>query len=95
MLINITDKAKSEINKALTIKGIPENYYLRIGIRGGACSANYFVGFDKTEDLDELHEVENLDTKVLIKKPHLMYLVGVELDFEEEGNGYTFNKLNC
>jgi iron-sulfur cluster assembly protein len=94
MLINITDKAKFEINKALNIKGIPENYFLRIGIRGGACSANYFVGFDKTEDLDELHEVENLNTKVLIKKPHLMYLVGVELDFEEEGNGYTFNKLN-
>lgn len=91
--ITITEKAKAEINKALTIKGIPENYFLRVGLRGGACSATYFIGFDKIEDHDELHEIENLHTKVLIKKPHLMYLMGVELDFEEEENGYTFNKI--
>ena len=91
--INITDKAKAEINKALTIRGIPENYFLRVGLRGGACSATYFIGFDKIEDQDELHEIENLHTKVLIKKNHLMYLMGIELDFEEEGNGYTFNKI--
>ena len=89
--INITDKAKAEINKALTIKGIPENYFLRVGLRGGSCSATYFMGFDKIEDQDELHEIENLHTKVLIKKPHLMYLMGVELDFEEQGNGYVFS----
>ena len=91
--LNITDKAKAEINKALTIKGIPENYFLRVGLRGGACSATYFIGFDKIEDYDELHEIPNLLTKVLIKKNHLMYLMGIELDFEEEGNGYTFNKI--
>ncbi|MCU0471588.1 MAG: iron-sulfur cluster assembly accessory protein [Arcicella sp.] len=91
--IDITDKAKDQINKALTIKGIPDNYYLRIGLRGGACSATYFIGFDKMEDNDELHEINNLNIGLLIKKPHLMYLMGVELDFEEEGNGYTFNKV--
>jgi iron-sulfur cluster assembly protein len=93
--INITDTAKEEVNKALTIKGIPDNYFLRIGLRGGACSATYFIGFDKMEDLDDIYEIENLNINLLIKRPHLMYLMGVELDFEEEGNGYTFNKLNC
>jgi iron-sulfur cluster assembly protein len=91
--INITDTAKEQVNKALTIKGIPENYFLRIGLRGGACSATYFIGFDKMEDLDDIYEIENLNINLLIKRPHLMYLMGVELDFEEEGNGYTFNKL--
>ncbi len=91
--INITDNAKEQVNKALTIKGIPENYFLRIGLRGGACSATYFIGFDKMEDLDDLYEIENLNIGLLIKRPHLMYLMGVELDFEEEGNGYTFKKL--
>jgi iron-sulfur cluster assembly protein len=93
--IKITDQAKGQVNKALTIKGIPENYFLRIGLRGGACSATYFIGFDKMEDLDDIYEIENLNIKLLIKRPHLMYLMGVELDFEEEGNGYTFNKLSC
>ncbi len=91
--IEITDKAKEQINNALKIKGIPENYFLRIGLRGGACSATYFIGFDKMEDNDELHQITNLNIGLLIKKPHLMYLMGVELDFEEEGNGYTFNKV--
>lgn len=91
--IDITDKAKEQINNALKIKGIPENYFLRIGLRGGACSATYFIGFDKMEDNDELHEINNLNIGLLVKKPHLMYLMGVELDFEEEGNGYTFNKV--
>ena len=91
--INITDNAKEQVNKALTIKGIPENYFLRIGLRGGACSATYFIGFDKMEDLDDLYKIENLNIGLLIKRPHLMYLMGVELDFEEKGNGYIFNKL--
>ena len=90
--INITNNAIKQVNTALTIKGIPENYFLRIGLRGGACSATYFIGFDKMEDLDDLYEIENLNIKLLIKRPHLMYLIGIELDFEEEGNGYTFNK---
>ena len=90
--INITNNAIKQVNKALTIKGIHENYFLRIGLRGGACSATYFIGFDKMEDLDDLYEIENLNIKLLIKRPHLMYLIGIELDFEEEGNGYTFNK---
>jgi iron-sulfur cluster assembly protein len=61
--INITDQAKEQVNKALTIKGIPENYFLRIGLRGGACSATYFIGFDKMEDLDDIYEIENLNIK--------------------------------
>lgn len=91
--INISENAKIQVNNALTIKGIPEDYFLRIGLKGGACSATYFIGFDKMEDLDDLYEIENLNIKLLIKRPHLMYLMGIELDFEEEGNGYTFNKL--
>ncbi len=91
--INISENAKIQVNNALTIKGIPENYFLRIGLRGGACSATYFIGFDKMEDHDDLYEIENLNIKLLIKRPHLMYLMGIELDFEEEGNGYTFNKF--
>ncbi len=92
--INITDIAKAQVNNALTIKGIPDNYFLRIGLRGGACSATYFIGFDKMEDNDELHQIDGLNIGLLIKPPHLMYLMGVELDFEEEGNGYVFHKLS-
>jgi iron-sulfur cluster assembly protein len=89
--ISITDIAKQEIKKALSIKGIPENYHLRVGLKGGACSATYIVGFDKISEHDERYEINEI--QVLIDKRHLMYLINIQLDFEEEGNGFTFNKL--
>jgi iron-sulfur cluster assembly protein len=89
--ISITEIAKQEVIRALSIKGIPENYFLRIGLRGGACSATYLIGFDKIGEHDELYEINDL--KVIIDKRHLMYLINIELDFEEEGNGFTFSKL--
>ncbi|MDH4459927.1 MAG: HesB/IscA family protein [Spirosomataceae bacterium] len=88
--ISITEKALTEINKALSIKGIPEGYFLRVGLKGSACSASYIIGFDKKEDNDETYQLHNID--LIINKHHLMYLLGVELDFDEEGNGFTFNK---
>lgn len=88
--ITITSIARQEILKALTIKGIPEDYYLRVGLRGSACSASYLIGFDQKEEHDELYQID--DIQLIINKHHLMYLIGVELDFEEDGNGFTFNK---
>ena len=89
-MIEISENAQEEIHKALTIKGIPAGYFLRVGIKGGACSANYLLGFDKKEENDEIHNIHGID--VLINKGHLMYLIGLTIDFEEEGNGFTFVK---
>jgi iron-sulfur cluster assembly protein len=91
-MINITENAQSEIHKALSIKGIPEGYCLRVGLKGGACSANYLLGFDKKEVHDDLYHIEGIN--VLIDRRHLMYMVGLTLDFEEEGNGFTFLALS-
>ncbi|WP_044173887.1 HesB/IscA family protein [Flectobacillus major] len=88
--ITITQNAKQEIQKALEIKGIPADYFLRVGLRGSACSATYIIGFDKKEEHDELYEIDGIS--LIINKHHLMYLIGVQLDFEEEGNGFTFIK---
>ncbi|MFC0184031.1 iron-sulfur cluster assembly protein [Pseudarcicella hirudinis] len=88
--ITISPDAQEEIRNSLNIKGIPAEYNLRVGLKGGACSANYLLGFDKMTENDELYEVEGI--KILIDRRHLMYLIGVELDFEEEGNGFTFTR---
>ncbi len=88
--LDITNKAVAEINNSLQIKGIPAEYCLRIGIKGGACSANYLIGFDQMQDHDELFEYQN--TKIIIDKRHLMYVAGVKIDFELNGNGFTFGK---
>ncbi|MFN3849664.1 MAG: HesB/IscA family protein [Spirosomataceae bacterium] len=90
--VKFTTEARNEILKTLNSPQIPEGYALRIGLKGGACSATYLLGLDKANENDELYVVE--DVRVLIDKRHLMYLIGVEVDFQltEDGMGYTIQK---
>jgi iron-sulfur cluster assembly protein len=91
-MIKFTEIAREEILKTLDSPTIPEDYALRVGLKGGACSATYLLGLDKPSEYDELYEVENI--KVLIDKRHLMYLIGILVDFQEteQGWGFTMTK---
>ena len=91
--VEITNNARQEINAIKNTKGIPEDYHLRIGVRGGGCSGvDYFVGFDQEKETDKMYYLEGI--KVLIEKKDFMHLIGVSLDFVEYENerGFEFNK---
>ncbi|WP_448528352.1 HesB/IscA family protein [Raineya sp.] len=90
--LNITPLALQEIRNIKANKGIPSEYALRIGIRGAGCGASFLIGFDKPKPTDEIYETEDL--QILIDKRHLMYIIGIQVDFEEttEGRGFTFTK---
>ncbi len=91
--LEITEQAKEEILVIKNTKGIPEDYHLRIGVRGGGCSGvDYFVGFDTEKETDKSYELEGF--KVLIEKKDFMHLIGVSLDFveHEDERGFEFNK---
>lgn len=91
--VNITPEAVLEIKNIMKNKGIPEGYSLRIGIKGGGCGAmGYMIGFDKTETSDLVYSEQ--DVPVVIDKKHVMYLMGLEVDFQEdsESRGFVFNK---
>lgn len=90
--IQITDIARQEIIDTLSDNKIPDNYGLRVGIRGGGCSAQFLLGFDTPSTHDQVYWVEQI--KVIIDKRHLMYVIGMQVDFEEteQGAGFTINK---
>ena len=91
--INLTDRAKEEVKNIMSTKGIPEDYGLRIGIKGGACGAmGYMLGFDKEKDGD-LSYIKD-DINIYVEKKHLMYLIGLEVDFYDgdDGRGFFFEK---
>lgn len=72
-------------------KGIPEEYGLRVGIRGGGCGGlGLIIGFDKKKESDLSWEVEGIP--VYVDKKHTMYLIGKQVDFvdDAEGRGFTF-----
>ncbi len=90
--IQITHLAQQEIKDTLKANKIPDNYGLRVGMKGGGCAGQLLLGFDVPTTYDQVYWLENI--KILIDKRHLMYVINTEIDFEEteNGTGFTINK---
>ena len=90
--ITISGRASQEILKIRQTKGIPEDYGLRVGIRGGGgCGGmSLIIGFDKKKETDLSYVVEGIT--VYVDKKHTMYLIGKEVDFvdDAEERGFMF-----
>lgn len=91
-IIQITEKAAIEIKKIIQKKNIPDDYGLRVGIKGGVGCAgiNYLLGFD-TKKGDDMELFVN-DIQIYLSKKHVMFLSGITLDFYEgsEARGFEF-----
>lgn len=87
--VRITTRARAEITEALEANKIPATYGLRIGLRGGGCGATFLLGFDLPAESDQLYEVAGV--RVIIDRRHLMYVLGAQIDYEEndEQAGFT------
>lgn len=93
--VSITKNAAEEIKAILQKKRIPQDYGLRIGIRGAGCAGiNYMLGFDKKKSQDLEYFVDTIP--VYVDKKHVMHLVGLKLDFVEdsEQRGFSFEATN-
>jgi iron-sulfur cluster assembly protein len=89
--IQISTRAISEIADTFSANKIPESYGLRVGIKGGGCSGSFLLGFDTASEQDQVYQVEGI--KVIIDRKHLMYVLGVEVDYEETENGAGFTVM--
>ncbi|MFN3997580.1 HesB/IscA family protein [Algoriphagus sp.] len=89
--ISITDKAEAEIKHIMATKNIPEDYFLRVGVKGGGCGGmSYALGFDRPKAEDQQFEIDGI--RILIEKKHYMFLMGMQIDFfdGDEARGFTF-----
>lgn len=96
--VKLTPKAITEVRNIMKNKSIPAEYGLRIGMKGGGgCGAgmSYLIGFDKKKS-DDMEYLEG-DIPVFIEKKHMMYLIGLEVDFHEsnEARGFAFIKAEA
>lgn len=94
--ISFTEGAIKELKRLLETLNISDKQGLRIGVKGGGCAGlSYLLAFDHLEDDDNTYEIEGIP--VFIKKNNLMYLVGMEVDWEEGINnkGFTFSNPNA
>jgi iron-sulfur cluster assembly protein len=95
--ISVTEKAKKEILRIMQSNNIPENYGLRVGVKGGGCSGlTYTLNFDEhNKEGDTLIESDNV--RLFVDGKSLFYLMGTELDFSDglNGKGFIFNNPNA
>ena len=65
-------------------------------MKGGGCSGlSYILGFDAKGGDDDVYEIEGVP--VIMKKAHGIYLMGMQVAFEDGLNarGFTFTNPNA
>lgn len=91
--IELTSKAISEVKKIKSENNIPEDYALRVGVKGGGCSGlSYTLGFDsEIKDTDNITDHDGV--KLLVDWKSILYLNGTTIDFSDGlmGKGFVFN----
>jgi iron-sulfur cluster assembly protein len=94
--VSFTQHAVEEINRLMNMEGFDKTTYLRIGVKGGGCSGlTYVLGFDKKEESDETYEYSGF--QFVMNKSHGIYLMGMEIDWQDGLNarGFVFKNPNA
>ena len=59
--VTFTEGALKEVRHLMYDKDLPENYVLRIGVKGGGCSGmSYILGFDMPTEKDDVFSIKIL-----------------------------------
>jgi iron-sulfur cluster assembly protein len=94
--LNLTEGAVKQLRSIVQEQGIPAQYGLRVGVKGGGCSGfSYVLGFDEPKEGDDVLTINGM--RVLMQKSHAIYLLGMEIDFLEGLNnrGFSFSNPNA
>ena len=94
--VQLSFGAVQQLQEIRQSEKIPDDYCLRVGVKGGGCSGfSYVLGFDSPNESDETFDSGGI--KVVMNKAHAIYLLGMEVDFVSglENRGFTFNNPNA
>jgi iron-sulfur cluster assembly accessory protein len=94
--VSFTENAKSEISRLMGETDFDKSKMLRVGVKGGGCSGlSYVLGFDDKMEQDEIFNTNGLS--FIMNKAHGIYLMGMEIDWEDGLNsrGFTFTNPNA
>lgn len=95
-MIQISDQAAKQIRN-LKEDEKNKNNFLRITIKEGGCSGfSYKLDFDQNcTEKDRIFESKGV--KIIVDSKSLLYLIGMNLDFDGglNGKGFTFSNPNA
>ncbi|HAY36914.1 MAG: iron-sulfur cluster assembly accessory protein [Bacteroidetes Order II. Incertae sedis bacterium] len=94
--VQLTERATTEIRNIMSGKNIPEDYHLRVGVKGGGCSGmSYVLGFDRKRDHDLAFDLDGIT--VYMDKRQGLYLMGTIVDYQDglDARGFIFENPNA
>jgi iron-sulfur cluster assembly protein len=91
--VQFSQGALIEISRLMAEPDFEGSHLLRVGVKGGGCSGlSYVLGFDKKEADDEQFEYQGIP--FIMKKSHGIYLMGMEIDWQDGLNARGFVFIN-
>jgi iron-sulfur cluster assembly accessory protein len=94
--VKFTASAVTEIRRLMNEPGFDASQRLRVGVKGGGCSGmSYVLGFDSQNEADQEYQFEGIP--FIMEKSHELYLLGMEIDWQNGLNnrGFTFRNPNA
>lgn len=96
-MIQLTEKARSEVREIISAQNMPEGTFLRVGVAGGGCSGfTYNLRFDTQMNEGDQIEIQE-GVRVVCDSKSFVYLEGSEVDFTDglNGRGFVFRNPNA
>lgn len=96
-MIKVSDSARDQVSKLKKLEEMPENAFIRVGVKSGGCSGlSYDLTFD-TETQENDQAFEDNEVQIVVDKKSLLYLAGTVLEYEGglNGKGFSFNNPNA
>jgi iron-sulfur cluster assembly protein len=92
MAVTLSEAAATQVRQLKASQNLPENVFLRMGVKGGGCSGlSYSLEFDtELGPHDKQFDIDGIT--VVIDKKSYLYLNGTTLDYVTQGltGGFTF-----
>ena len=92
MPVELSEAAAKQVTELKRAQNLPDNVFLRMGVKGGGCSGlSYLLEFDtELGPHDKEFEIDGI--KVVVDKKSYLYLNGTTLDYVTQGltGGFTF-----
>ena len=85
-MITVSESAATQVQKLIADEGMPENSFVRVGVKGGGCSGFQYV-WDTTE---ESPTIDNLVVDPMAE----MFVLGCTIDYVTELGGSYLKVIN-
>ncbi|HIF26604.1 MAG TPA: iron-sulfur cluster assembly accessory protein [Micavibrio sp.] len=94
-LISVTDRAAEELAKRTGLN--PAAIGIRLMVTNTGCSGHSYKMEHVTEESDKDDKFAHENAIIFVPKEQLLYLIGTEIDFKEDGlaSNFVFNNPNA